>query len=284
MSNLPIIYDPASGMYVADSSLAGDSFNPIADVTLLNNLTAGSCVAIVDYTAQVVTSLYNHDYTGRAAPFVDGILLEDGMAGDTVKMANVKGYTYSSPYSLGFIGDALYLGKDGKPTTTIPTRLAGDLWYVIVGRRLNENMFLFDPNDPGDLTTGIIIPTPPPYFPDPTIDRIILAEAMPQLTAFAIGANGEAYTVTANNLTIPIIDGVTLESGGVGQEINIARLRNQWYTVTRYFPTQSMYWLTDSGGITDTQPTNTIWSVIVGRSSPNSNEFIFDPQLPIKLA
>jgi len=284
MINLPIIFDPSTGLFIGDSSTQNDALNPIQNVVLFQAMTAGSCVAIIEYTAKLITSKYNHNYAGRNIPYIDGVILKDGNVGDTVPMASVRGYSYVVPFSLGYLGDTLYLGQNGLPTVVAPTRAAGDLWYEIIGRRLNENLFLFEPYDPADLTTGIVIPTPPNYYPDTTTDKIVLAQAMPQLTCFAIGANGEAYTVTSNDDTIPLIDGITLESGGIGQQIKIGRLRNQWYTVTQYFDTQQYYWLNSNGGISNTMPSGVKWAMIVGRSSPNSNQFIFDPQLPIQLA
>lgn len=283
MTNLPIIYDPSTGKFVADSSLADAGVNPIQKVILLNALPAGSCVAIVEYTAQLVTSRYDHNYAGKEAPFIDGILLEGGNAGDSVSMANVKGYSYTMPYSLGFSGQSLYLGRDGLLTFLEPTKAAGDKWWTLVARRLNEFMFVFLPYDPIDLTTGTIVPTPPSYYPDPTTDKVVLNQAMPELSAFKIGPDGKAYLVTANDDTI-FIDGITLESGGIGQQVKVGRLRNQWYQVTRYFDGQSVYWLTASGSLTDIKPTDTVYAVVVGRCSPNSYQFVFDPQIPVKLA
>jgi hypothetical protein len=149
MINTPIIYDPATGMFVADSSASNEFLNPIQNVQLLNGLPAGACVAIINYTAQIVTSKYNHNYTGLSTPRVDGILLQGGNAGDTVPMACINGYTYNNPaLSLGFIGDTLYLGQNGLPTPTPPSFVAGDLWYEIIARRVNDKTFIFTPFNP----------------------------------------------------------------------------------------------------------------------------------------
>jgi hypothetical protein len=112
---------------------------------------------------------------------------------------------------------------------------------------------------------------------------ITLAEPMATFTAFKIGDLGKAYIVTADDLTIPIIDGITLESGGIDSIVQYACVRNNIYHTIFDFTEAKFYWLTSTGVISTVRPTNTRYQVLVGRCLPNSSNFIFDPQLPIKL-
>jgi hypothetical protein len=64
----------------------------------------------------------------------------------------------------------------------------------------------------------------------------------------------------------------------------VARLKNYYYETGNYFATSDVYWLDTTGLITTVRPTNALFQVIIGRSVPNSTQFIFDPQPPIKLA
>jgi hypothetical protein len=116
------------------------------------------------------------------------------------------------------------------------------------------------------------------------LSKVILSQGMGALTCFRINEQGQAFTVTANDDILPIVNGITLESGGIGSTINAAQLRNESYTTTAFFQFHQLFWLTSSGQISSTRPTNTKYQVMVGYSIPNSSLFVFDPQMPIKLA
>jgi hypothetical protein len=117
-----------------------------------------------------------------------------------------------------------------------------------------------------------------------TVDTVILSQAMPALTCFRIGPDGRAFIVTANDGIIPIVEGITLESGGIGSTVNVARIKNELYNTPYSYSSFQLYYLTSTGNISPIRPINTLYQVMVGHSVPDSASFIFDPQLPIRLS
>lgn len=111
----------------------------------------------------------------------------------------------------------------------------------------------------------------------------VLSEAMPALTCFRINSDNKAFVVTANDSACPLIDGITLEAGGIGSRVKVARTRNRLYETPLYQVEYVLYWLTASGTVSSIRPVNTRYQVMVGRSISDSNTFIFDPQPPILL-
>jgi hypothetical protein len=88
--------------------------------------------------AQPVTSL------DADRPSVDGIVLESGHLHNVVSAAMLAGNTYTTPLVLPS-GTDLFLGQDGKPTATVPSIGAGDVWSVRTIRREDATHFLFVP-------------------------------------------------------------------------------------------------------------------------------------------
>lgn len=115
-------------------------------------------------------------------------------------------------------------------------------------------------------------------------ESVTLSQAMAALTCFRIGSNGKAFTVTTNDSIIPMVDGLTLEAGGIGDTVSVARIKNKPYEIHLTQNSYVLYWLTSTGIISSVRPPNDVYQVLVGRSIPNSNTLIFDPQLPLKLA
>jgi len=253
-----------------------DSMPPILRLPALTDILINQSVYIIDYCVTTINS------RSVNRPIIDGIALNSGRAGSTIEVATGRDYRYVTNESLGNSGMILYLSSNAIVSTTVPTIAAGDIWYVPVGRRLNEFNFIFDPQIPILLST---IPgqTPSPY-PSATQDRIVIGESMDSLTAFRISTNGLAYIVTSNDDNLPIIDGITLESGGIDSSILVARIHNQNYETPIYYNLSQTYWLGTDGSLSPTRPSNAKYQVIVGRSIGNSNRFIFDSQTPIRLA
>jgi hypothetical protein len=164
----------------------------------------------------------------------------------------------------------------------MPSILNGDRWLVCIGRRVNSYSFIFDPLPPLDLFNpgGIVPPSP---YPDPNLDKLVLGENMPALTCFKVESDGKAYKISANDFTIPFVDGITLENGIANQEVLVGRIKNEVYVTPFTFLSDAIYFLNGLGAITSPRPSNLTYSCIVGRSIANSNRFIFDPQIPVKL-
>ena len=155
----PLYLDPATGQLLQTQN--GDVLNvPVVSVlenfaTLIHNTDINTCCSLIDQNAVVVTSLGTSDPTFRPLPYVDCIVLEAGIPSDNVRVAQEYGLTYDTtiaiPYNSNGSG-TLYLGQNGKPTTTVPSLLNGDLYSVVIGRLKNSNQFIFAPEAPVDLS------------------------------------------------------------------------------------------------------------------------------------
>lgn len=275
-----INFDSSTGTFNITNAITDPSYySNIVEVICFDNFISSSCVTFVNGNALSVNSKYNHNILGLDYPRVDGILLLSAARGSTGIYANTPGTLYTTDQLLpGNYNDYLYVGQDSLLTNIVPTLLAGDLWSVRVGIKIEDHKFIYDPQFPFDIINNVI----PTIVKTP--DTIFLAEAMSQFTCFRINSSGKAFTVTSNDVILPIVDGMCLESGGIDQKVTIARVKNDIYETNNYFATSNIYWLTSTGNISSTRPTNTLYQVMIGRSVPNSTKFIFDPQLPIKLA
>lgn len=260
--------------------------NSISEATLFTDMNIGACVALIEYSAFQLNSNYNINLVTRQKPIVDGIVLNNGKSGSLTKIASLNGYKYSFSDPIltdNSLKEDLYLSKTGYISLDVPSLLNGDRWSVYIGKRINDYSFIFDPHEPLDLLDpgGIVPPSP---YPDPSTDKLIISENMLPLTCFRINSSGEAYKVKADDNNLLDIDGITLESGTIGQQIKVARIKNQIYETSLHFTTSSLY-LLNNLGLASLPPRdiNAKYSVIVGRSIANSNKFIFDSQSPIKL-
>ena len=280
-----IDYNPITG--ILEAGLPSSEYPPtIQDATLFTDMATGACVILADYSAHQVTSNYNNNIITRPTPIIDGILLYGGHAGSEGKIASLRGinYTFNLPILQDYsLKSDLFLGANGIITLTEPTLLNGDRWYVYLGRKVNDYDFIFDPHPPLDLLNpgGWVPPSP---YPDPSADKLVLGETMPALTCFRVHSDGKAYPVTADDTVIPFVDGITLQAGSANTEILVGRIKNEIYTTTSNFTTDDIYFLNSLGTITTPRASGLSYSCIIGRSVANSNQLIFDPQMPIKLA
>jgi hypothetical protein len=272
--------DPNTGTYnITQEKTDPSYYSNVVEVICFDDFDAGTAVTFVNENALSVNSKYNHNILGLDYPRVDGLLLKSASMGDTGIFADTPGTLYTTDQLIpGGYNDPLYLGQNCLLTNVVPTLIAGDSWSVRIGTKIEDYKFIFDPQTPFDIINNAI----PPIIKAP--DTIFLSQAMSRLTCFRIDSTGKAFTVTSNDVILPIVDGITLEAGGIDQQVNIARIANDIYETNNYFATSNIYWLTATGNISSTRPTNTLYQVMVGRSVPNSTKFIFDPQLPIKLA
>ena len=116
---------------------------PGGRITLGDTFATNQPFKIVSGLAQKITSL------DVGMPYVDGITLESGVALQSVSALSSQ--TTSSPTPLpppGSDGDALYLGQSGTLTATMPSSLAGDVWYILVARRVTSTTILYTPEPP----------------------------------------------------------------------------------------------------------------------------------------
>lgn len=277
-----IDYNPITGM-LEGKAISSEYY---LDASLFTNMQAGACVAVIEYSAFQLRSTYNNDYLTRTNPTVDGIVLTNGLAGQQVKIARIKGmqYTFDTPILDSLLTtNELYLDKQGNISLIEPSLVNGDRWYVYIGRKINNYSFIFDPHPPLDLNDpgGIVPPSP---YPDPSLDKLAINEAMLAFTCFKVNSNGSASKIKADDVVVPFIDGMTLENGITNQEVLVARIKNQNYNTPFHFATSNVYFLDNFGRVVTPRPNNVLYSCVVGRSIADSNIFIFDPQTPIKLA
>lgn len=155
----PLYRDPVTG-YIREAQ-SGDTLNTSTVaifneyVTLFNDATELTCCAVVNYTAIPINSVNLPGNLLRNEPHVDCIILQSGLESETVLAGLTHGKKYQTSSSIAYTtSDTLYLGRDGKITTTKPSLIAGDHWLVEVGRLVNHFEFIFDPQPPIDLTAN----------------------------------------------------------------------------------------------------------------------------------
>lgn len=110
-------------------------------VTLGETFATNEPYRIVSGRAYHVTSL------DEDPAFVDGVTLESGVNGETRPAATISQTPYPTPLELP-TGTLYFLGQDGKLTSTVPTYEAGDIWRVIIARKVDANTFIFSPTQP----------------------------------------------------------------------------------------------------------------------------------------
>lgn len=159
MQVAPLYRDPVTG-YLREAQ-SGDTLNTATQavfneyITLFVNTDVNTCCAIANYTAISLSSVTLPLNILRTVPIVDCITLESGSESDNVLVACTHGKLYNTPSNIIYTNsDTLYLGHDGKITTTPPSLVNGDRWSVIIGRLVNANQFIFDPQTPIDLTAS----------------------------------------------------------------------------------------------------------------------------------
>ena len=279
-----LFYDAINGKIDLSNNIDNPLYySKVLEISCFTEIPLNGCITIVNENANLINSKYNNNITNLTIPYINGIALSNGDIGTIIPIANIIGNLYKTTQILpGNYQDLLYVGQDGILTNIKPTIANGDIWLTVVGVKIDDYSFIFEPSIPINLV-NTLLPTPVPIVIGDG-EKVTLSQAMPQLTCFRIDETGRAYTITAIDSTIPIVDGITLESGGINQSINVARLKNYYYDCGINFTESDIYYLNSSGGLTTTRPTNVNYLVIVGRSIPNSTKFIFDPQMPILLA
>ena len=78
-------------------------------------------------------------------PFVDGVCLDSGEAGDNRAAALIQGAVYTTP--LAVAEGTLWLSPTGHLTTTTPF-VSGSTWILRVARSVSNTSFILDPSDP----------------------------------------------------------------------------------------------------------------------------------------
>jgi hypothetical protein len=279
-----LFYDATNGKIDLSNNIDNPLYySKVLDISCFTAIPLNGCVTIVNENANLVNSKYNNNITNLTIPYINGIALSNGDIGTIIPVANIIGNLYKTTQILpGNYQDLLYVGQDGIITNIKPTTTNGDIWLIVVGIKIDDYSFVFEPSIPINLVSSLF-PTPVPIVIGDG-EKVTLSQAMPQLTCFRIDETGRAFTITANDVNLPMVDGITLESGGINQSINVARLKNYYYDCGVNFTESNIYYLNSMGGIQIIKPTDVNYLVIVGRSIPNSTKFIFDPQMPIMLA
>ena len=276
-----VSYDNLTGTFNLTNDKRDPSyFTKVVQAVCFDTMLANSCVVFASQNAIKINSRYHYNITGLDYPQVEGILLQSSLRGSTGIFANTPNCLYTTELELpGNYNDTLYVGKDGMLTNIVPSSANGDFWHIEVGLKVDRNKLIYAPKVPIDITENPA-PTPVPLVIG-NDETIVLSQYMEKFTCFRINKDGKAYIVTASDPTTPYIDGMTLEAGSVDQVVHVARLKNYYYETGHNFLTGGAYWLSNSGVITQTQPTGVLYVTLVGRSIPNSTKFIFDPHPPI---
>lgn len=114
---------------------------PQAPVLYGEDFATNECFSLQDGEALHISS------TDANAPWVDGITLQSGSAGQSYPAALQAQQVYTTPLTLPN-ARVLFLGQDGKLTSVVPTKAAGDVWLVRVARRSTDTQFVFAPSTP----------------------------------------------------------------------------------------------------------------------------------------
>ncbi|MCI4435822.1 MAG: hypothetical protein JHC33_03305 [Ignisphaera sp.] len=143
-------YDATEITLLPVSGLAGDtnvqqaieglaSSMPAISIMLGESLPAYTCYRIKNNKAYKVSSI------DLDSPSVDGITIQTGVINTTVQVGNIQGSEYTSTTNYTN-SKYLYLSQTGQLTTTIPSKIAGDIFALIVGRTIEgTNKFVLDP-------------------------------------------------------------------------------------------------------------------------------------------
>jgi len=102
--------------------------------------------------------------------------------------------------------------------------------------------------------------------------------------AFRLQA-GIAYPVTSVDITIPYVDGITLESGAVSDVVPAAMAHGVRYRTPLVLPPGNQLYLGQDGRPTATQPSlgaGDVWQVATMRQDDSYN-FVLSPSKPILL-
>lgn len=122
---------------------------PISSVGTASTVTLGETFAtnqpykLVSGVARKITSL-DPDF-----PYIDGLTLGSGHAGDVVRNLNSQTSTAHTPLPPPGVNDStLYLDRNGRLTAIKPTIEAGHIWFVPIARRISSSIILYTPEIP----------------------------------------------------------------------------------------------------------------------------------------
>ena len=117
------------------------------------------------------------------------------------------------------------------------------------------------------------------------ITTIVLAEVMSANTCYKL-AGGRAYIVRSTDMTLPSVDGITLESGGVGATVKAGKQIGGTYISATTFATSGPLYLGKQGQLTSFVPTFDLgdnYLMFVARSLGSTNQFVFTPGMIVRL-
>ena len=119
----------------------------VTKLTYGENFATNECFRFQDGVIYKVTSL------DTIAPWVDGITLEAGISGQPYPVATTVYKAYTTPLVIPPAPNrVLFLGQNGKITSTVPARSAGDVWLVRVARRNGDHQFTLSTGTPTRLS------------------------------------------------------------------------------------------------------------------------------------
>jgi Phage protein Gp138 N-terminal domain len=127
------------GVPVSGSTIYSESNPPPVNITnIMLGATFATNQAFKLISGGIAMPIYSTD---NEMPTVDGIVLESGINGAVVPVAMVAGGEYTTPLVLP-AGRFLFLGQDGKPTATIPSIIAGDVWSIPIIEQVDSTHFI----------------------------------------------------------------------------------------------------------------------------------------------
>lgn len=119
------------------------------------------------------------------------------------------------------------------------------------------------------------------------IKTVQLAEDMDANTCFRLIHN-KAYKIVSNGGIPPYADGVTLQAGVANQFIAVGRDSGLTYSsVGLTFANSGMVYLGQDGKLTETVPEKANgdnYLLMIGRTIENTNQFVFNSGIPVKLS
>ena len=114
---------------------------------------------------------------------------------------------------------------------------------------------------------------------------VVLGEDMPAYTFYRIDA-GKAVKVTSLYTKAPLIDGITLIPGKIGESVAVGNPGKSYQGVTTFDKSAPLF-LSQTGSFTPVRPFATNgdkYLLVIGHSNENSNLFLLNPGTPIKLS
>ena len=117
------------------------------------------------------------------------------------------------------------------------------------------------------------------------LTTVILGEPMPANTCYKL-ISGKAFIVRSTDMTVPIIDGITLEAGSLSSTVTSGRQIGGNYAVVNTYTNSGPLYLSQNGQLTPTPPsfdTGDNFLMVVARSQAESNQIVFNPGMIVRL-